>query len=72
MADASDVTVPTRAEIRIALAAGLDVAQVHAQGATNRSHASWSLVGFPRGITRDHDGVVRRHRKLDLKDGRST
>lgn len=46
MADASDVTVPTRAEIRIALAAGLDVAQVHAQGATNRSHASWSLVGF--------------------------
>jgi hypothetical protein len=71
MADASDVTVPTGAEIGITLAAGLNVAQIHAQRPTNRPHASWSLVGLPRGITRDHDGMVRRHRKLDLQDWRS-
>ncbi len=45
MADASDVIIPPGTEARFSFAAGLDVAQVHAEGTTDGNHAPWSFVG---------------------------
>lgn len=58
MATTGDVIEPSRAEAGFAFAARLDVAQIHAQGASNWDHAPRSFLGLPRGIARYDDGLV--------------
>lgn len=58
MATTGDVIEPSRAEAGVAFAARLDIAQIHAQGATNRDNAPGSFLGLPCGIARYDDGLV--------------
>lgn len=71
MADAGHVVISARAEVGLALAARLDVAQVHAQGTANRIDAPRSRMGVSSGVSRHDDGMVLRHREPDREDRRS-